>query len=98
MQNKLQKLESLRGFAAVYVILHHLFNAKCIVFNHDISFLFKFGQEAVMLFFILSGFVIHYSFQRSADRSFRTFLKKRFLRIYIPLIIVFIISYILYLS
>ena len=51
--------------------------------------LFKFGQEAVILFFVLSGFVIYYSYNVGKDKSFKTFFLKRFLRIYIPLFIVF---------
>lgn len=97
MKGKLTKLESLRGFAALYVVGSHLFDQECLIFDHNIAVFFKFGREAVMLFFILSGFVIQYAFNRSKDKSFQTYFKKRFFRIYIPLIIVFIISYILYL-
>ncbi|WP_442592199.1 acyltransferase family protein [Pedobacter sp. AW31-3R] len=96
MKGKLQKLEAIRGFAALYIVLCHLGIHKWKIAGHDLSFLLKSGQEAVMLFFILSGFVIHYSFQRSADKSFIGFFKKRFYRIYIPLGIVFLTSYVLY--
>lgn len=46
--------------------------------------LFTYGHQAVIFFFILSGFVIHLSvIKRPAeDFNFRTYLKKRFLRIY----------------
>lgn len=92
MKNKLIKLEALRGFAAFYVVLHHTVH-KVKIFEFDVSFIFKFGQEAVILFFMLSGFVIEYSFSRGKDKSFKTYFIKRFLRIYIPLIFVFIASY-----
>ena len=87
------KLEAVRGFAAVYIVLHHLFGKSLIIAGKDFSILFRFGQEAVILFFLLSGFVIQYSFTLSADKSFKTFFSKRFLRIYIPLICVFIANY-----
>ena len=95
MTNKLIKLESLRGFAALYVVLYHLFGSGLILFGLNFTFLFKFGQEAVILFFILSGFVINYSFEKSKDKSFKLYFSKRFFRIFIPLIIVFITNYLL---
>lgn len=92
--NRLVKLEAVRGFAAVYVILHHMFSMELYVGEKDISFLFQFGQEAVILFFILSGFVIQCAYSCSEDKSFRTFFLKRLLRIYFPLIIIFIAHYV----
>lgn len=92
---KLYKLEALRGFAAVYVVCYHLFASGLKIFHTDISFLFRFEQEAVLLFFILSGFVIYYSFERSKDKSLKVFFTKRFLRIYVPLVVVFITNYLL---
>jgi len=55
--------------------------------------LLRFGQEAVILFFMLSGFVIHYSTVHSKDASFSNFFIKRFTRIYIPLVAVFFIGF-----
>lgn len=92
---KLAKLEALRGAAAFYVLLGHTFSNRLIIGGKDLSILMDFGQEAVILFFILSGFVIQYSFERSKDKSFRVFFSKRFFRIYIPLVIVFLTNYIL---
>ena len=95
MTNKLTKLESLRGFAAIYVVFYHLFASGLILFGINFTFLFKFGQEAVLLFFILSGFVITFSFEKAKDKSFKLFFFKRFFRIFIPLIIVYITNYLL---
>jgi peptidoglycan/LPS O-acetylase OafA/YrhL len=94
MNNKLIKLEAIRGFAAIYVVLHHTMH-QFKIFNLDLSFLLRFGQEAVILFFILSGFVIEYSFSKGKDKTFKTYFFKRFLRIYIPLFCVFIANYII---
>jgi peptidoglycan/LPS O-acetylase OafA/YrhL len=85
---RLSKLEAVRGFAAVYVMLGHIFS--------DHSILFRFGQEAVILFFLLSGFVIMYSYSRGNDKSMRVFLLKRSLRIYVPLLTVFAVNAALY--
>jgi peptidoglycan/LPS O-acetylase OafA/YrhL len=94
MNNKLIKLEAIRGFAALYVVFHHTIHQFRIL-NFDLSFLFRFGQEAVILFFILSGFVIEYSYSKGKDKSFKTYFLKRFLRIYIPLFFVFITHFII---
>lgn len=98
MNNKLIKLEAIRGFAAFYVVLHHTVH-HFKIFNVNLSFLFRFGQEAVILFFVLSGFVIEYSYTNGKDKSFKTYFFKRFLRIYIPLLFVFLANFlILYIS
>jgi peptidoglycan/LPS O-acetylase OafA/YrhL len=90
---RLYKLEALRGFAAVYVVCHHSLPAHFIRFGIDWGYLVRFGQEAVILFFLISGFVIHYSQQRASDDSFRRYFLKRFTRIYIPLLFVFPMTY-----
>ena len=90
IQNKpktLNLLQLFRGLAAIAVALFHVdqltnerFNA---VFVFDI---FKFGWSGVDYFLVLSGFIIIYTqhrnlFQRSFSK-FKSFLLKRFIRIY----------------
>lgn len=81
---KFERLEMLRGAAAVYVVVHHFFE----VTNHGIPewliFPFVQGQAAVMLFFVLSGFVIRYSIRNVAlDKiDIKKYLIHRFRRIY----------------
>jgi peptidoglycan/LPS O-acetylase OafA/YrhL len=62
---------------------------KIIVLGINVGFLFRFGSEAVIVFFILSGFVIKYSWEKSADKSFKNYFFRRFTRIYIPLFFIF---------
>ncbi|MDP5093351.1 MAG: acyltransferase [Polaribacter sp.] len=96
MKNKkIEKLEAIRGFAAFYVVLFHLLPQKILLFGINIGFLFRFGSEAVIMFFILSGFVIKYTWENSSDKSFKKYFLRRFLRIYIPLICIFLLAYIL---
>ncbi|NDV69273.1 acyltransferase [Dysgonomonas sp. 25] len=93
---KIEKLDAIRGLVALYVVLHHIFlGAHYPLFGINIAALFEYGAAAVMVFFVLSGFVIQLSFENSKDKSFRTFFVKRFFRIYIPLICVFIANYLL---
>ncbi len=116
-QNSLVFLDGLRGIAAFYVmvgharwILHEGYSG--FIANHEnynffnkllfyfFSF-FRYGHEAVMFFFVLSGFVIHlrYSRQLSNNRfekfDFKDFFVRRFRRIFPPLFIVLIITLLL---
>lgn len=91
-------LDALRGLSALYVVIHHLFYDDLYVFGINFYPIFRFGQEAVIIFFIISGIVVHLSYQRmSIEKSnFTYFFKARFYRIYIPLIIVLITSFIIF--
>ena len=73
---KINSLESLRGVAALSVVLYHL---PAISFYH-----FSKGLFGVYFFFSLSGFVIAFNYFGKIKnfKSFLNFLKKRFLRLY----------------
>lgn len=80
MKEKLAKLEMMRGFAALYVMAGHLLvhrNGE----NSLAGWPLRFGQEAVMLFFLISGFVIFYSTEKHQP-DFASYLSKRWKRIY----------------
>ena len=91
---RLDKLESVRGFFSVYVVVHHLVFA-------DEAFavarkFFYFGQMSVMIFFMLSGFVIYYSsLGRDPKLDVKRYLKRRFRRIYPAFLIALLLSYVL---
>lgn len=91
---RLMKLEAMRGISAVYVLIHHYVHG-----NPDLDFLkpfFIFGQFALMVFFILSGFVIYYAtVYRKPDMPFKEFLFRRFQRIYPALVLVMLLTYLL---
>ena len=93
MAGKLDKLEALRGAAALYVVFHHTIPYDSRLFSLPVGHLMRFGQEAVILFFLLSGFVINYSFKLSRNKHFGNYFAKRFCRIYIPLVAVMLVSY-----
>ncbi|WP_454726779.1 MULTISPECIES: acyltransferase family protein [Cupriavidus] len=76
---KIEALEGARGFAALYVMLHHLNPFS----STRLEILTRFGQEAVILFFLVSGFVIYYSHSNTYNaKSAREFILRRALRIY----------------
>lgn len=94
-KNRLEKLEALRGFAALYVVLFHTLPQHLYLAGINVGILFRFGPEAVIVFFVLSGFVIKYTYERSADKSFRYYFVRRFIRLYIPLFFIFLLGYLL---
>jgi peptidoglycan/LPS O-acetylase OafA/YrhL len=80
-EHRLAKLESIRGFAAFYVVLHHM--AREFLPHRWYRLPFVFGPEAVIVFFVLSGFVIFYSTSTNPlDLQLRNYSVKRVRRIY----------------
>jgi peptidoglycan/LPS O-acetylase OafA/YrhL len=73
---RLGKLEAIRGLASVYVVASHSSSLTPlrVVFGH--------GYAAVIVFFILSGFVIFYSTNRSSNLTFKDYFRRRLRRIY----------------
>lgn len=87
MRQNIGALTGIRGFAALWVVLHHALSAYPFLSNHFIitNFLQK-GWLGVDLFFILSGFVIsfvhQYEFTTLRFYRFKIFLLLRLSRIY----------------
>ena len=90
--SRLMKLEAMRGISALYVMIHHYAHG-----NAELEFIrpiFILGQFALMVFFILSGFVIYYAtVYRNPNLSFKEFPFRRFRRIYPALILVMVLTY-----
>lgn len=108
--NRIESLDSLRGISAFIVVIFHcliafvLFaNAVNYHFANDfIEFLtlsplkiFWSGNEAVLLFFVLSGFVLFLPFINNRTQRYSVYITKRFFRIYIPYIVLMAVSTIL---
>lgn len=72
---------------------YNLFNT-CLVYLLSI---FSKGHIAVMLFFVLSGFVIHYSTIKKGQRklNLKEYFTRRFLRIYPPLLFCMVLTLLL---
>jgi peptidoglycan/LPS O-acetylase OafA/YrhL len=86
------ELDSLRGLAALIVVLHHLLLAWvvetgwpasviCRDFVGDVILL---GPAAVILFFVLSGFVLSLPAVNGKPQTYFTFVTRRVFRIYVP--------------
>lgn len=80
MKNRLFFIDVLRGVAACMVIFQHLFEVRSTWFHDFSSNYFQAGVFGVSLFFIISGFVITLSIEKS--KSLFTFWIRRIFRIY----------------
>lgn len=89
---RFKELDALRGLAACTVVFNHFYNlreARNWPFIVQLLFrgLFRFliaGHEAVLLFFVLSGFVLTLPFLKPGKPSYGPFLVKRICRIHLP--------------
>jgi peptidoglycan/LPS O-acetylase OafA/YrhL len=77
---RIKSLDSIRGLAAMFIVLYHYTTRYNQMFNSNDGFSFWFGHLWVPVFFVLSGFVIHLTIDRSKNAI--GFLKKRFYRLY----------------
>lgn len=113
----LSLLDGLRGFAAIYVMIYHAraflwtgwAGFAVHLWEHSVweialaVFLatFRYGAEMVMLFFVLSGFVIHYKQARqyasgqTPQIHLPDYARKRLKRLYPPLIAAILLTWIL---
>ncbi|WP_338778800.1 acyltransferase [Metabacillus sp. FJAT-52054] len=108
-KDRIDSLDSLRGIASMIVVIFHTVVSYPAFYNANYHFKFESpflellitsplhtfvaGGEAVLLFFILSGFVLTLPFtNKSNDISYFEYIKKRFCRIYIPYILIMLFS------
>ncbi|SDD49399.1 Peptidoglycan/LPS O-acetylase OafA/YrhL, contains acyltransferase and SGNH-hydrolase domains [Paenibacillus sp. UNCCL117] len=88
-----EELDSLRGLAALTVLINHLLILIPIsmwtvtLIKYPVINIFWQGHSAVLFFFILSGFVLSLPFLRGSDQTYAAYLIKRFCRIYLPYVI-----------
>jgi len=95
MQARIRHLDGMRGLAILLVIGYHAYSRWPDIL-HFTSItknfpLFKFGYIGVPLFFMISGFVIFMTLDKT--RSYWLFLQKRWLRLFPAMLIVSLIVY-----
>jgi peptidoglycan/LPS O-acetylase OafA/YrhL len=85
------ELDSLRGLAALIVVLHHLrllwqgdAEPNSGILRSLLSLANPVGSGAVILFFVLSGFVLSLPAVGGRPQAFLTFVIRRVFRIYLP--------------
>lgn len=82
----INSIQFLRGFAALAVVIHHTggyvkrYFEPTLLFNDH----FSIGFAGVDLFFVISGFIIHFTSKNYLNNPSRLkeYLKKRFIRVY----------------
>lgn len=92
MGKRLSELDSLRGLAALTVLVHHFLEIRVLPDNWITNILrlppfyaVSAGYEAVIFFFVLSGFVLALPFLNAKEKiSYPGFIIKRVCRIYMP--------------
>jgi peptidoglycan/LPS O-acetylase OafA/YrhL len=82
-------LDAARALAAIYVVIHHICGTRGV--GGPAGLLFRFGQEAVTIFFVLSGSVIFMN-EYNRVNNVGGYALRRVRRIYPALVASFIIS------
>ena len=93
--HRIEYLDSMRGIAALMVLIYHFIGWKWADQTnfHLASFIFN-GSDAVSFFFVLSGFVLSYKYFHSTSQlNISNYIKKRILRLYPAYIIAVILNY-----
>ncbi|SET97794.1 acyltransferase [Paenibacillus sp. NFR01] len=83
-------LDSVRGLASLSVLFHHLWQyypALPEIFRYTPARALIGGHQAVILFFILSGFVLALPFLEGRSLPYFSYLIKRVFRIYLPYLV-----------
>ena len=90
------ELDSLRGLAATIVLFDHfdylLPPSLHATIEHSPFKVLVNGHQAVVLFFVLSGFVLTLPYSRPVPLPYRDFLLKRLCRIYLPYLAALVLS------
>lgn len=92
------ELDSIRGLAATSVLLAHISiilqkNYFFEMFRHTPLHILWLGHESVILFFILSGFVLSLPFVSKRQLFYGDYLVRRICRIYLPSVCSVIIAF-----
>ncbi len=78
---RLAHIDALRAVAALSVVLWH-FSSDIVVLDFVTSINFDFGRFGVLVFFIVSGYVVPFSLLRQRSRPIVTFAISRCFRLY----------------
>lgn len=93
-RGKIQYIDYLKGFSILTIILMHLLQGYIKTLPSTILTASSIGGTGVHVFFLCSGIGLYYSYLKH-EISFKQFIRKRFLKIYVPYIIIIFISFLL---
>lgn len=89
-----EHLDSLRGIAALAVVFSHLCDIGRYQHVTSCQWVWWYaGHQAVILFFVLSGFVLSIPFHESRQLPYQLFVSRRFIRIWMPYMVVVVAAF-----
>ena len=98
-QSRIGKLDSVRGIAALMVVVGHCGGWPMLPDTHGPFFwwlsVFSEGEAAVLMFFLLSGFVLALQLNSSKSPTYLGFVIRRFFRIWPTFAVTVILAYLL---
>lgn len=86
---RLTLIDFLRGYSILTIVLFHILQR--FELPHVLSLAINFGGAGIYVFMLCSGYGLYLS-QRRTQLSYGEFLRKRFLKIYIPYALIILIS------
>jgi peptidoglycan/LPS O-acetylase OafA/YrhL len=90
LNDRIEQLDSVRGLASFSVFLHHMYMIVPVfplIFWYSPLRVLVNGHGAVILFFVLSGFVLTLPYLTKSNPRYVPYIIKRFFRIYLPYLI-----------
>jgi peptidoglycan/LPS O-acetylase OafA/YrhL len=87
IKRRIKHIDGLRGLAIIGVFGYHLFTEK--PQDKFLEYIFSYGNLGVNLFFLISGFVIFLSLEKSLN--YISFIKKRYFRLFPSMLFVSIL-------
>lgn len=91
MERRFNQLDSIRGLASITVLLAHIVATmpyiSFIISKYSPFKVLVNGHAAVIMFFILSGFVLSLPYLKGKSPPYSAFIIKRIFRIYVPYIV-----------
>lgn len=100
-KSRIKILDGFRAIAIISVMLFHFFSRYAAPFNQaslypykDKYNFFTYGNVGVEFFFIISGFVIFFTLEKTLN--FLTFWKKRFIRLFPSMLVATLITFLVF--
>jgi peptidoglycan/LPS O-acetylase OafA/YrhL len=81
--SRIAALDAVRGIAALLVVFHHCYMTAADLRDTGFAYVILGGRPSVIVFFVLSGYVLALSLDRGHD-TVAGFVVRRFCRIYLP--------------
>ncbi len=93
IRHRFEQLDALRGIAALMVVFSHYIALTALSWIASSHFHFlALGRPPVLLFFVLSGFVLAMQANSKRSMGYGSYLVRRICRIYLPYIVVIVIG------